>query len=502
MRAVGWSESNFGGDMKKEDLRLEDRQFFQYIKQAIFANPFSDERREIDKVILGSIPFGDNKALVASLAKKSEARIADVIGSKTEKIKNYNAEDRVLLEYGVLFSIYHYYCDAFDELIREQVGSNSEPCKVRFAGECLSLMADKGFATKEAERFFALFFQMRRAFYFIAQIVGESSSMKGLRRNLWNNIFTHDIGLYEQYLWNRMEDFSTMLLGETGTGKGMAAGAIGRSGYIPFDGRKGCFAESFTRAFVSLNLSQFPEQLLESELFGHKKGAFTGAIEGHEGIFSRCSPYGSIFLDEVGDVSVPVQIKLLKILQERTFSPVGSHQQKRFPGRVIAATNREIDVIRDKGDFRDDFYYRLCSDIIRVPPLRQRLQEDPGDLKRLLKVTVQRILGKASPELVTTILKIMKQSLPADYHWPGNVRELEQSVRRILLKQGYEGDYGRKDSDGASVLLSEIENGTLKANELMSYYCKVMYEKLGSYEAVARKIELDRRTVKKYIVGS
>ena len=488
--------------MTKENLRLEDRQFFQNIKEAIFTNPFSDERREIDKVILGSVPTGDTNALVAALANKSDAKLAEVIGPQTDKIKKYSAEDRLLLEYGVLFSIYHQYCDAFDELIRGQVNSDPASCKVKFADECLSLIVDKGFPQREAERFFALFFQMRRAFYFIAQIVGESGCMKELRRNLWNNIFTHDIGLYEQYLWNRMEDFSTMLLGETGTGKGMAAGAIGRSGFIPFDGRKGCFAESFTKAFVPINLSQFPEQLLESELFGHKKGAFTGAIDGHDGIFSRCSPYGSIFLDEVGEVSIPVQIKLLKVLQERTFSPVGSHQQKRFQGRVIAATNREIDAIREKGDFRDDFYYRLCSDIIKVPPLRQRLQEDAGELKRLLKVTLQHIVGTASSTLVNDVHNKIKQSVPADYHWPGNVRELEQSVRRILLKQGYEGDYCRESSDSSEDLFAAIENGTLKANELLSYYCKTMYEKLGSYEAVAKKIDLDRRTVKKYIVGS
>src|SRR5213594_4209634 len=102
------------------------------------------------------------------------------------------------------------------------------------------------------------------------------------------------------------------------------------------------------RGFIALNLSQYPETLIESELFGHKKGAFTGAIEAHDGLFTRCSSYGAIFLDEIGEVSAPVQIKLLQVLQERTFSPVGSHEKLKFRGRVIAATNKPLEHLRLK----------------------------------------------------------------------------------------------------------------------------------------------------------
>jgi DNA-binding NtrC family response regulator len=126
----------------------------------------------------------------------------------------------------------------------------------------------RGFSADEATRFFAIFFQIRRAAHFIEQgLIGRSACMKEFRRRLWQNVFTHDIRTYERGLWNRMEDFSTLLLGETGTGKGAAAAAIGRSAFIPFDTRKGTFAESFTRGFVGVNLSQFPETLIESELF-------------------------------------------------------------------------------------------------------------------------------------------------------------------------------------------------------------------------------------------
>ena len=322
--------------------------------------------------------------------------------------------------------------------------------------------------------------------------------MKQLRRHLWNNVFTHDIRLYERHLWNRMEDFSTMLLGETGTGKGSAAAAIGRSGFIPFDDKKGAFADSFTRSFTALTLSQFPEALIESELFGHRKGAFTGAVEAHEGIFARCSAYGAILLDEIGDASVPIQTKLLDVLQERTFSPVGSHQKLRFRGRIIAATNKPLEQLRKEGQFRDDFFYRLCSDIIAVPSLRQRISEEPAELKDLIAFVIRRLTGESSPEIVEQVHSAILSSPGRDYAWPGNVRELEQAVRRVLLTNHYQGD-DRTPADLFGKLQTGIASGSLDADSLLSGYCRLLYDRFGTYEEVARRAGLDRRTVKAYI---
>lgn len=326
--------------------------------------------------------------------------------------------------------------------------------------------------------------------------------MEKLRRDLWNNIFTADLRSYAAYLLERMEDFSTLLLGETGTGKGSAAAAIGRSGFIPFDERSGRFLESFTRAFVPLNLSEFPETLIESELFGHRKGAFTGAVESYEGLLTRCSPHGSIFLDEVGEVSVPVQIKLLKVLEERTFAPVGSHERKRFRGRVIAASNRSIDELRGPGGLRDDFFYRLCSDIIEVPPLRQRLREHPEEIEELIRHTLRHLLGPEAEgiqELAAGMRRTIDEQLGPHYPWPGNVRELAQCVRRIQLKGHYEGERPPPDASPTPSWLDRAAAGALDARELLGAYCGSLYARHRSYEDVARRTRLDRRTVKKYI---
>lgn len=484
----------------KLSLTEKDRAFFLTVAEAAFINPFTQERLDLDKKIAGLKTAASWDELVPQVIETIRGRLQELKNSGQADPDAYNPDDRYLLKTAFLFDIFHDYRNSFDELILRQIKSGDAPLQVRFAHDLLSRISGLGLTAQESKRYLEIFFQMRRAFYFIENgLTGLSSSMQALRSRLWDNIFTSNITWYERHLWDRMEDFSTLLLGETGTGKGAAAAAIGRSGFIPFDERKGCFAESFTRTFIAINLSQYPESLLESELFGHKKGAFTGAIENHEGIFSRCSPYGSIFLDEIGDVSIPVQIKLLQVLQERTFSPVGSHEKLRFRGRVIAATNRPLDELRRKGDFRDDFYYRLCSDIIIVPPLRQRISEEPKELESLTGKILQRLTGDASLPYVQLVQNAVSLDLGNSYAWPGNVRELEQAIRRIIVTGHYYGDKSISSENTETEFVTEIKEGTMDAEALLSGYCNSLYRRWGTYEEVARRTNLDRRTVKKYI---
>ncbi len=480
-------------------MQAAEREFLRTVRGAIFSNPFGRTRSELDLEATGLAPGSADEDVLARLVEK----VGATIGAIRERIARDGsqpaAEERQLLEYGMLFHAFHLFCDDYDAHIQEQLRRGDECCPLSFAGDLLSLLSGYGFADRDARRFLALFFQMRRAYFFIRIIAGRSRSVIELRRRLWNNVFTGDIAVYDRYLWDRMEDFSTMILGETGTGKGMAAAAIGRSGFIPFNEKTGAFSESFARAFVAINLSQYPEQLIESELFGHRKGAFTGAIDSHRGIFSRCSPCGAIFLDEIGDVAVPVQIKLLQVIQERTFTPVGSHKSEKFQGRVIAATNRDLQMLREGGEFRDDFYYRLCSDVIEVPPLRKRLAERPEELRDLLEVTVRRILGRQSLELTERLHETIATSQPAGYPWPGNIRELEQCVRQTMLSGKYAWRPPVTGDDPASRLAHAVSSGTLTAQQILAGYCALLYQRHGTYGEVANVTGLDRRTVKKHI---
>ncbi len=487
--------------MAKKQLTGTERDFLRRVSRSIFSNPFSDERVRADVELTGADPSLPYEKRLEKVIQAVSIRIKKLIADNKGDVRDFTGQDRELLENAFMFNIYHRYYDSFDTLILKHIKTPDISCSISFAGEAIRLIIDRGFSRDEAHHYFSVLFQMRRAFHFIDRsILGRSPCMKEFRLNLWNNVFTRDIGLYARYLWNRMEDYSTLLLGETGAGKGLAATAIGRSGYIPFNGKKECFKESFTQAFVSLNLSQYPEQLIESELFGHRKGAFTGAVADHDGIFSRCSPHGAIFLDEIGDVSVPLQIKLLQVLQERLFTPVGSHKALRFSGRVIAATNKAIHKLRAEKIFRDDFYYRLCSDIITVPPLRQRIREDPEELDFLLKHTLERIIGSTSEDLEKKVRDIVKAQVPADYEWPGNVRELEQCIRRILLKHSYTVvDHSLTSIDIAENLAEKMREGSINMQGLLSGYCKILHDKYGTYEAIAKRTGLDRRTAKKYL---
>jgi DNA-binding NtrC family response regulator len=481
-------------------LSADDRDFFGLVARAAFSNPFSDVRVELDLQI-GECPReASDEERVECVMRKVHQRVEKLEAEGKADLRCYAGEERSLVQSAFLFDVFHCFLDQLDRLILDQIKAGDTPCAVGFARDVLALLARRGFTAADGQRTLAIFYQVRRAFFFIDRgLIGQSPSIKELRRRLWNDVFTHESRWYERYLWNRMEDFSTLLLGETGTGKGTAAAAIGRSGFIPFDAGKGCFAESFTRNFIAINLSQYPEALIESELFGHKKGAFTGAIEQHHGMFARCSPHGSIFLDEIGDVTIPVQIKLLQVLQERTFAPVGSHDKLRFNGRVIAATNKPLDELRRRGLFRDDFYYRLCSDIIVVPPLRLRLREDPRELDAMLVHVIQRMTGEASKDLINLVREVLDKDLSPHYSWPGNVRELEQAVRRILLTGHFRGDHSAVAPDLRAQLVAGIEAGSVNAQQLLTRYCALLHERFGTYEEVSRRTGLDRRTVKKYI---
>ncbi len=476
-------------------LTEEQAVFFQQIASLAFVNPFSEQREQADcqllRIKMGSEDIFQRIEKIQSLLFSHLKQLGDF------KIADFSTKNQQIIQYAWLFYQFHQFQQAFIELIENQRLAGDKPEEMRFAEDLIGCFKQTGFTNAETEKFIAMFYQLHRGFYFInSAISGNCPSIIELRMRLWNNIFTFNPQWYVDYLYGKMEDFSTLLLGATGTGKSLVAQTIGQSGFIPFDLSSKRFKQSFTRSFQFINLSQYPASLLESELFGHKKGAFTGAIEHHQGLFARCSEFGAIFIDEIGDIDIPTQVKLLNVIQDRTFCPVGSHEKMRFSGRLISATNRNIEQLRKQGSFRDDLYYRLCSDVIEIPSLQQRIQENPDELSHLVNNLVDRVTGLPAPLLASRIEKHIRQTVPANYNWPGNVRELEQCIRQICIRGKYQ--IANKSSTTDEFILSDKADNN-SAQQLLQRYCRFLYQQKGSYEAVAKITQLDRRTVKKYI---
>lgn len=486
--------------MSTSRLVAADREFFAALADVVFGNPFSAKRSELIVRLAPGAQPGDLTLDREALARVVQLRLDPWLRDGGADLHRLPEAERRLVEPAFLYACYHRAVSQLDALIERQADKGGEPLAVPFADEVIGDLVRSGFSEERAARYLALFFQLRRGFCFIFRsLAGDCESMRRLREALWNNIFTHDMRGFETALWNRMEDFSTLVLGETGTGKGAVAAAIGRCGFIPYVAERRRFAANFTETFIAINLSQYPETLIESELFGHRKGAFTGAIDHHEGVFERCNAHGALFLDEIGEATIPVQIKLLQVLQERTFTPVGGREKKRFSGRVIAATNQPLGALRREGRLRNDFFYRLCSDVIEVPTLRQRIAESPAELEQLVRLLVSRIAGAEVPELVAAVLEALDSGLPQGYSWPGNVRELEQAVRRILLTGRYAGDIAEAATNEEDLLAEKLRAGELTAEELLARYCALLYRRLGTYAEVAKRTGLDPRTSRKYV---
>jgi len=209
-------------------------------------------------------------------------------------------------------------------------------------------------------------------------------------------------------------DFSVLMLGESGTGKDVFAQRIHQ------------LSSRAQQSFVSINCSAIPEHLLESELFGHEKGAFSGANQAREGFFAEADG-GTLFLDEIGDMSLALQPKLLRVLQNGEFYRVGSRRLSKTDVRLVCASNRAIESLVERGQFRQDLYYRINTVRIDLPPLRERTEDIPALVAHFLQRLAAhhpRVPSSVSPTALARLL---------EYPWPGNVRELEHVIERASL---------------------------------------------------------------------
>ena len=261
-----------------------------------------------------------------------------------------------------------------------------------------------------------------------AGLIGNSQPMQHLFRNL------RQVGC---------SDVPILITGESGTGKELVARAIhGQSGRS-------------NGAFVAINCGAIPDTLLESELFGYEKGAFTGAVQQRKGRIEGAEG-GTLFLDEIGDIPLALQVKLLRFLQNREIQRLGGKEAMLVNARILAATNIDLQKAMGEGRFREDLYYRLCVVTIDVPPLRER----SSDISLLARTFLMRF----SDELKKPLKGFTAQAIDAltSHGWPGNVRELENRVKRAVVMA--EGSYVTPDNLELSTTASPLDASTLKAS--------------------------------------
>jgi DNA-binding NtrC family response regulator len=283
---------------------------------------------------------------------------------------------------------------------------------------------------------------------------------------------------------------SVLITGESGTGKELVARAIHGN------------SRRYDMPFVAVNCSAIPVNLLESELFGYEKGAFTGAVSKRDGKFKRANG-GSIFLDEIGDMPLHMQAKLLRVIQDGEFAPVGGDEPIKVDVRIISATNKPIEEMVQRGDFRDDLFYRLNVVPIHIPPLRERRDDIPvlvehikNNLNRKLKKNIQNI-----PESIISRLK--------KYDFPGNVRELENMLERAFILSDHdtlnidmfplpEKEEGETVSDDGDVSLKAVAKKARDRAE-RELIVKVLNETKWNKVQAAKLLKVDYKTLREKI---
>jgi transcriptional regulator with AAA-type ATPase domain len=496
-------------------VRTSDEKLLEKLSRLALCNPFSPERIKLEKQVLGKefepedvVAWSRTLDVSVDRERPNVTRLTDIAIDLIKRIKQQAGDGRTVSPDAIehywnvaTYALLYRHIVHQDPAVLQQPANTAKTWKA-FHSDYRVLVNMPGLtddSIQTADHLFAFLCQIHRAFYNIYTfILGDSLPSIELRGAVWDSIFTCDIRRYRVSLFDRMSGLPSLVTGPSGTGKELVARAIGLSQYIPFDQKQSKFADSGDELFYPLNLSAMSANLIESELFGHRKGAYTGAVVDRKGWLELCPPHGAIFLDEIGELDPALQVKLLRVVQQRTFSRLGETKERQFSGKLIGATNRDLSHEMKAGRFREDLYYRLCADRIQTPGLRVQLDHRPEDLYSLCRHIARKVAGTGAESLAEQAYSWILKNLGADYPWRGNIRELEQCISSIMIRNQYLPPEHLSNAASATSnnWLDDAVNASLTADQLLQRYCTWLYHKTGSYESAAKKLGIDRRTVK------
>ena len=490
-----------------------ERIFAELVVLLLTTNPFLPARVDLERAILGAAyveagrvwNFRANVTAAHENVRRIGLRVRDLLDRLHQRFDAgvvVSDADRALYADFALYFLYDSYDVRFQPLILGR--TTHVDFYDAFLRDHTAIVGrlGRGAPFPAAAHLFACFYQLRRAFHFIyTNLLGGSLPAARLRAATWRAIVSRDLRVYVETFYRTQDAISLLITGPTGSGKELVAETVGCSRYLPFDTKSHSFPCAHDAHYHAFNLSEAAASVFESELFGHRRGAYTGAVDDSPGLFALTRPGGTLFLDEVGELHRDIQTKLLRVVQTRKFRPVGGVEFQVLAGKLVTATHRDLQARIQSGDFREDLYYRICGDRVVTPSLRAQLDDAPEERRHLVSIIATRLLGPTRGEALADELD---EKLPAGYPWPGNMRELEHRVGLLLMQggehpeegeggdpQGHQ-DHGEADEEDFGRAFVE---GNMEAEEAARRYATIVFADARSYAETARRLGVDRRTV-------
>jgi DNA-binding NtrC family response regulator len=525
-------------------LSPEDWAVAEAIAGIVRVNPFEEARIDLERRALGD-GYREQGPVIRFLPGEREEDLFGNIPALRGRAETLATEMRRLLvadhtasphelevyEDLVIFLLYSRYMSALGGIVLKSLdkpawdGEVEEPLWNSFLEDYSFYLRLPGVRLPSEHNprvILAVCFQVERAFTHIyTRIVGTSKPAVRLRAAVWQSIFTRDMRRYFRSLHATMADMPTLIVGSAGTGKDLVARAIGGSCFVPFDPGTRRFKVSPAESYIPLRLAALAPTQIDSALFGHVRGAFATAYKKRDGGLQKCSEYGAVFLDEIGDLEATIQIKLLGVLETRSFHRVGSIETLSFKGKLIAATNRDLWAEMQARRFRHDLYYRLCVDLVETPSLGEQLAEEPDDLREMVRFIVwgalvrqpdgatDSVFGPVVDDrfridvegLTSDIVDWIERDLGRGYAWPGNFRELGQCVRKFIIRGRYSLAPSVRDPSAGpgpvEELLRQVRDVTTNVDGLLGRYYALAYHRCDeNLAAAARRLGVDRRVVR------
>lgn len=470
------------------DGELEER--FERAQGALLANPFDPQAPGLAHLAPGHAQrdqayeqleqaLADQRAL--NLSKKAWSRAARLSWA---------------------LSLYPQLIDDLDEHIAQPPGQEQELEWAKAAFTQLRRWLDR----HESAWWLGLFYQWRRAWCLLhEQLVGSGPSMQRLRATVWSCCFGPSLQDYERGLWKRLHHIGVWIEGEPGAGHEHVARVLAGSGWRGYDERRARFEDELVAGeeLIVIELEGLTPLEQEALLFGHRKGALLP--KSSVGALERAQPGQLIWIEGIEHASGALQVALARAQQRREFTPAGSAQRLPLKARQVLSLKRQAADLIDEGALLHEAYYKLGACSIWLPPLRARLSEAARPLDELTQL-IQALCTSltdhsgADPE---HIAQTITRDVMHEHAWPGNLHELAHAIAQVELLGSYHLSQKQRRAPGEAVnaqaLATSLACGEISIKELTEGYCLMLYEQLGTYEAVAARTGLDRRTVKKYI---